>query len=133
MSIVAAKTASFVRGTPLKLHQSKTRISRTPVRLTPCAKYGDKDQYFDLDNLEDTVGSWDLYGQQDEKRYPDIQNEFFERAGSSLSRKEAIRSLLFIAGAGTFVLFGLKGSKDANLPIIKGPQTSGEKGPRGKI
>jgi len=66
-------------------------------------------------------------------RYPELQNEFFERAGSSLSRKEAIRSLLFAAGLGSFLLFGIKGSKDANLPIIKGPQTSGEKGPRAKI
>eukprot|EP00210_Caulerpa_lentillifera_P006791 g6490.t1 len=133
MSVVAAKSASFVRGTPLKTPPAKSRISRTPASVTPRAKYGDADQYFDLNDLEDTVGSWDLYGQQDEKRYPEIQNEFFERAGSSLSRKEAIRSLLFIAGAGAFVLFGLKGSVDADLPIIKGPKTSGEKGPRGKI
>jgi len=68
MSLVAAKSASFVRGTPLKTPPAKGRISRTPASVIPRAKYGDGDQYFDLNDLEDTVGSWDLYGQQDEKR-----------------------------------------------------------------
>ena len=44
-----------------------------------------------------------------------------------------MRGVLLLGGAAAFSLFGLKGAADADLPIIKGPQTSGEKGPRGKI
>ena len=44
-----------------------------------------------------------------------------------------MRGVLVLGGAAAFTLFGLKGADDANLPIIKGPQTKGEKGPRGKI
>ena len=33
-----------------------------------------------MQDLENTVGSWDMYGQEDEKRYNGLQSEFFERA-----------------------------------------------------
>jgi hypothetical protein len=42
-------------------------------------------------DLENTTGSWDLYGQDDNKRYPGMQNEFFNRAGDILKRREALR------------------------------------------
>ena len=48
-----------------------------------------------VQDLEDTAGSWDLYGQEDTKRYPGIQAEFFERAAGPLTRRNSI--LGFIA------------------------------------
>lgn len=66
-------------------------------------------------------------------RYPQLQNDFFERAGTQLSRKEALRAILTGAGGAAFLFYGLKGASDVNLPITKGPKTKGEKGPRGKI
>jgi hypothetical protein len=33
-----------------------------------------------VQDLEDTTGSWELYGTDDDRRYPSLQNEFFERA-----------------------------------------------------
>ncbi len=36
-------------------------------------------------------------------------------------------------GVGAIATFGLKGSKDANLPITKGPQTTGENGKGGSV
>jgi CBS-domain-containing membrane protein len=42
-----------------------------------------------------------------------------------------LRLLFAAVGAGAIVTYGLKGSKDANLPIIKGPQTAGENGKGG--
>ena len=45
-------------------------------------------------DLENTVGSWDLYGQQDEKRYPGIQAEFFERAAAPVTRRESAYALI---------------------------------------
>ena len=41
-------------------------------------------------DLENTAGSWDLYGQTDERRYPGIQAEFFERAAAPLTRRESV-------------------------------------------
>lgn len=37
------------------------------------AKYGDESQYFDLQDLENTVGSWDMYGQDTKDRYNGLQ------------------------------------------------------------
>ena len=68
MSLAAAKSSAFMRGTPLRTTPPRPRAPRLPAYVAPCAKYGEGDQYFDLDDLEDTVGSWDMYGQQDEKR-----------------------------------------------------------------
>lgn len=45
-------------------------------------------------DLENTTGSWDLYGQDSDKRYPAMQAEFFERAGDILKRREALRGFV---------------------------------------
>lgn len=66
MSLTAAKASSFV-GTQIRVCAPKSRPQRLHSTM-PRAKYGDPDQYFDLDDLESTVGSWDMYGQQDDKR-----------------------------------------------------------------
>ena len=50
-----------------------------------------------LQDLENTAGSWDLYGQEDRKRYPDLQAEFFQRAAQPVSRRD---SVLGFVGAG---------------------------------
>lgn len=81
MSLAAAKASTFVRGTPLKATAPRPRVQRHAPSLAPRAKYGDADQFFDLNDLEDTVGSWDLYGQQDEKR----QGVLFDLMGLSVT------------------------------------------------
>jgi len=58
------------------------------------AKYGDESIYFDLEDIENTSGSWDMYGTDVEKRYPDLQNEFFERAGTGIARREALLGIV---------------------------------------
>ena len=45
-------------------------------------------------DLENTVGSWEMYGVEDSKRYPQIQAEFFERSAGPLTRREAMYSFL---------------------------------------
>lgn len=45
-------------------------------------------------DLENTTGSWDLYGQDDAKRYPAMQNEFFNNAADILKRREALRGFV---------------------------------------
>lgn len=51
-------------------------------------------------DLENTAGSWDLYGQQDERRYPGLQAEFFERAAGPLTRRESVYA--FVAASMPF-------------------------------
>ena len=43
-----------------------------------------------LQDLENSAGSWDLYGTEDERRYPGLQAEFFQRAAAPLRRREAL-------------------------------------------
>ena len=49
-----------------------------------------------LQDLEDTTGSWELYGQEDDKRYPSLQAEFFNRAAGPLTRRESILAFTFV-------------------------------------
>lgn len=129
------KASTFVRGTPVRHTAARASARRAPARvLSPVrAKYGDESQFFDLDDLENTVGSWDLYGQEDEKRYPGIQAEFFQRAAAPLARREALYSFLAITFSAGVLLWGAKGSKDVSLPINVGPQNPPVVGPRGRI
>jgi len=134
MSLVAAaKTSTFVRGTPVQRQVARPTARRAP-RVAPArAKYGDESQYFDLDDIENTAGSWDLYGQEDDKRYPGLQAEFFNRAAGPLTRRESLLAFLGLGSVSSILLWGAKGSKDIKLPIQNGPQKGGEPGPRGKI
>lgn len=72
------------------------------------------------------------YGQDDKSRYNALQSEFFERAAGGLNRREYLLGLVALGGGGSILTWGLKGSKDAKLPITLGPQTGGEPGPRGR-
>lgn len=58
-------------------------------------------------DLENTVGAWDMYGQEDSKRYPDMQNEFFERAAGSLASRTAMMRFLFLGVPPNTFLFML--------------------------
>ena len=97
-----------------------------------CAKYGDESIYFDLNDLENTIGSWDMYGQEDKNRYNSLQSEFFQRAAAGLSRREYLLGLVS-AGAAGILLWGAKGSKMVQLPITVGPKNAPVAGPRGRL
>jgi photosystem I subunit VI len=84
-----------------------------------------------LNDLENTIGSWDMYGQDSTQRYNSLQSEFFTRAAGGLTRREYLLGLCAL-GAGGILVWGAKGSKDAKLPITVGPQKGGEPGPRGR-
>merc|ERR1711966_520053 len=96
------------------------------------AEYGDESVYFDLKDVENTAGSWDMYGVDSTKRYPDRQSEFFENAADALSRREAMFGFLALGGGLSIMLWGAEASK-LDLPITKGPQKTPEVGPRGRL
>eukprot|EP00775_Hariotina_reticulata_P008894 gene8894-9071_t len=118
----------------LRAAASRPRVTTRSTRAVKvCAKYGENSRYFDLNDIENTTGSWDLYGQDSDKRYPGMQNEFFNRAGDVLKRREALRGFVALLSLGGIVAYGVKGAKDSKLPIMIGPQTSGENGKGGSV
>merc|ERR1719231_1197768 len=46
--------------------------------------------------MENTIGSWDMYGQDEKRRYPVMQEEFFNRAGQALNRRESMLAFCII-------------------------------------
>uniref|UniRef100_A0A7S0WYA1 Photosystem I reaction center subunit VI, chloroplastic n=1 Tax=Chlamydomonas leiostraca TaxID=1034604 RepID=A0A7S0WYA1_9CHLO len=94
--------------------------SRRVVQVN--AKYGQESRYFDLKDMENTTGSWDMYGVDESKRYPDNQSKFFVQAADIISRREALNAFVALSGIGAIATFGLKGAADAKLPITTGPQ-----------
>merc|ERR1711904_638826 len=85
------------------------------------AKYGDDGKYFDLDDIENTAGSWDMYGLDEGVKHPVSQAEFFERATFGLQRREALLGFIALGGGSSLLVWGGLGSKQAGLPITKGP------------
>ena len=74
-----------------------------------------------MQDLENTSGSWDMYGLEEGVKYPVSQEEFFKRASFGLARREALLGFIALGGGGAILTWGLKGSADAELPITKGP------------
>ncbi|KAI8112914.1 hypothetical protein M9434_004234 [Picochlorum sp. BPE23] len=130
-ALAATKTCTFVRGTKAIVSQKKATKAVRGTRVM--AKYGEEGRLFDLSDLENTVGSWDMYGQEDEKRYNGLQSEFFERAAGGLTRREYLNALVALGGGAALLIWGAKGAKDANLPITIGPQKEAQPGPRGRL
>ncbi|QDZ24627.1 subunit H of photosystem I [Chloropicon primus] len=85
------------------------------------AKYGDDGKYFDLNDIENTSGAWDMYGLEEGVKYPVSQEEFFKRASFGLARREALLGFITLGGGGAILTWGALGSKQAGLPITKGP------------
>uniref|UniRef100_A0AC62AEM1 Psah1 n=2 Tax=Eukaryota TaxID=2759 RepID=A0AC62AEM1_DUNTE len=106
-----------------------------PVRrsVKVCAKYGEQSKYFDLQDLENTTGAWDMYGVDEKKRYPGMQEEFFQRATDAVSRRESLNGFVALSGIAAIALFGLKGASTLELPITKGPRDGKTENGKGGI
>nr|6SL5_H Chain H, PsaH [Dunaliella salina] len=91
-------------------------------------------KYFDVQDLENTTGAWDLYGVDEMKRYPGLQEEFFQRATDAVSRREALNGFVALsAGVASIALFG-KGASTLELPIgTKGPRMEKTENGKGGI
>merc|ERR1719213_856587 len=99
-----------------------TRVSSLRKTISVNAKYGDESVYFDLDDMENTAGSWEMYGRDGKKRYPALQEDFFIRVGQALNRRAAMLAFCAMSGTAAVLAWGAKGSIDAKLPITIGPQ-----------
>merc|ERR1712039_680313 len=114
------------------IHKKKSSTNFTrPISVK--SKYGDKSIYFDLDDMENTTGSWEMYGYDEKNRYPAMQEQFFAKAGQALNRRESMYAFVAVLGTASLLIWGVKGSQDAKLPITIGPKQAPKVGPRGRV
>merc|ERR1719161_1334878 len=106
-----------------RFRNSRISLALSSHKIFPVlSKYGDESIYFDLDDMENTVGSWEMYGEDGKKRYPSIQEDSVIRVGKALNRRSAMLAFCAMSGAVSVIAWGAKGSRDAKLPITIGLQ-----------
>ncbi|XP_030526523.1 photosystem I reaction center subunit VI-1, chloroplastic-like isoform X2 [Rhodamnia argentea] len=118
-----------------KLHLKPTTQSLKPKSLMSgavVAKYGDKSVYFDLEDLGNTTGQWDLYGSDAPSPYNPLQSKFSETFARPFTKRGLLLKFLILGGGSTLAYFSATASGNI-LPIKKGPQLPPKLGPRGKI
>ncbi|KAL8170768.1 hypothetical protein V2J09_022572 [Rumex salicifolius] len=96
------------------------------------AKYGEKSVYFDLEDLGNTTGQWDLYGSDAPSPYNPLQSKFFETFAAPFTKRGLLLKFL-ILGGGSLLAYVSATAPPELLPIKKGPQLPPKPGPRGKI
>ncbi|CAN4100239.1 unnamed protein product [Withania somnifera] len=96
------------------------------------AKYGDKSVFFDLEDLGNTTGQWDLYGSDAPSPYNSLQSKFFETFAAPFTKRDLLLKFLILGGGSTLAYFSSTAPGDI-LPIKKGPQLPPKLGPYGKI
>ncbi|KAK9142616.1 hypothetical protein Scep_007519 [Stephania cephalantha] len=124
---------SSLSGTKLSVKPTRRVVSRTNLRSgAVVAKYGEKSVYFDLDDIANTTGQWDLYGSDAPSPYNSLQSKFFETFAAPFTKRGLLLKFLILGGGFTLAYFSSTASGDY-LPIKKGPQLPPKPGPRGKI
>ncbi|KQK04921.1 photosystem I reaction center subunit VI, chloroplastic [Brachypodium distachyon] len=112
---------------------SLCRSTRRPARgVAVQAKYGEKSVYFDLDDIGNTTGQWDLYGSDAPSPYNGLQSKFFQTFAAPFTKRGLLLKFLLLGGGSLIAYLGATTSPDL-LPIKKGPQLPPTPGPRGKI
>ncbi|CAN6925815.1 unnamed protein product [Brassica oleracea] len=96
------------------------------------AKYGDKSVEFDLEDLGNTTGQWDLYGSDAPSLYNPLQSKFFETFAAPFTKRGLLLKFL-ILGGGSLLTYVSASSTGDVLPIKRGPQEKPKLGPRGKL
>ncbi|XP_073115245.1 photosystem I reaction center subunit VI, chloroplastic isoform X2 [Elaeis guineensis] len=113
---VKGLAGSSFNGTKLAVRPPRRTHPRPNLRsgtATVVAKYGEKSVYFDLEDLGNTTGQWDLYGSDAPSPYNPLQ--------------------FLILGGGSLLAYLSSTASGDILPIKKGPQLPPTKGPRDKI
>ncbi|MED6146753.1 Photosystem I reaction center subunit VI-2, chloroplastic [Stylosanthes scabra] len=124
---------SSLTGTKLSFKSSHQTLKSKKFRSgAVVAKYGDKSVYFDLEDIGNTTGQWDLYGSDAPSPYNPLQSKFFETFAAPFTKRGLLLKFLILGGGSTLAYFSATASGDI-LPIKKGPQLPPKLGPRGKI
>ncbi|KAK6914878.1 Photosystem I PsaH, reaction centre subunit VI [Dillenia turbinata] len=124
---------SSLTGTKLHLKPSRRNLRVNNGRSGAIvAKYGEKSVYFDLEDLGNTTGQWDLYGSDAPSPYNPLQSKFFETFAAPFTKRGLLLKFLILGGGSALAYLSSTASGDI-LPIKKGPQLPPKPGPRGKI
>ncbi|KAJ6792460.1 photosystem I reaction center subunit VI-1, chloroplastic [Iris pallida] len=123
---------SSLKGTKLSFRSPQRLSTRTNTKRSVVAKYGEKSVYFDLEDLGNTTGQWDLYGSDAPSPYNPLQSKFFETFAAPFTKRGLLLKFLILGGGSTLAYLSSTASGDI-LPIKKGPQLPPKLGPRGKI
>ncbi|KAI7985435.1 hypothetical protein LOK49_LG14G01910 [Camellia lanceoleosa] len=118
---VKGLSGSSLTGTKLRLKPSRQTFRPTTSKV-----------YFDLEDLGNTTGQWDLYGSDAPSPYNPLQSKFFETFAAPFTKRGFLLKFLILGGGATLAYFSATASPDL-LPISKGPQLPPKLGPRGKI
>ncbi|TJX35028.1 hypothetical protein E8P77_34575, partial [Soehngenia saccharolytica] len=116
----------------LSMRSRRLRMPKSSKRSVVVAKYGDKSVYFDLDDISNTTGAWDLYGSDAPSPYNPLQSKFFETFAGPFTKRGLLLKFLVLGGGAALAYASTNATGDI-LPIVKGPQAPPTLGPRGKI
>ncbi|KAM7480464.1 hypothetical protein LguiA_028677 [Lonicera macranthoides] len=132
-TVVKGLGGSSITGTKLHIKPSRQSFRTTNYKTgAVVAKYGDKSVYFDLEDLGNTTGQWDLYGSDAPSPYNSLQSKFFETFAAPFTKRGLLLKFILLGGGSTLAYLSATASDDI-LPIKKGPQLPPKLGPRGKI
>ncbi|GAV64463.1 PSI_PsaH domain-containing protein [Cephalotus follicularis] len=124
---------SFLTGTKLNVKPSCQSLKPKSFKAgAVVAKYGDKSVYFDLEDLGNTTGQWDLYGSDAPSPYNSLQSKFFETFAAPFTKRGLLLKFLILGGGSIIAYLSVTASDDI-LPIKKGPQLPPKLGPRDKL
>eukprot|EP01018_Ginkgo_biloba_P029880 Gb_06981 [translate_table: standard] len=124
---------STITGQKISISSSRLAMPRASKRRgVAVAKYGDKSVYFNLEDIGNTTGAWDLYGSDGPSPYNPLQSKFFETFGGAFTKRGLLLKFLVLGGGGALAYLSATATGDI-LPIKKGPQQPPVPGPRGKI
>ncbi|KAL6609363.1 hypothetical protein ACP70R_039332 [Stipagrostis hirtigluma subsp. patula] len=131
---VKGLAGSSISGRKLAVRPSPRAVCRSTrrPRAAVVAKYGEKSVYFDLDDIGNTTGQWDLYGSDAPSPYNPLQSKFFETFAGPFTKRGLLLKFLLLGGGSLLAYVSASASPDL-LPIKKGPQLPPQMGPRGKI
>eukprot|EP00270_Netrium_digitus_P008753 TRINITY_DN262_c0_g1_i2.p1 TRINITY_DN262_c0_g1~~TRINITY_DN262_c0_g1_i2.p1 ORF type:complete len:138 (-),score=29.33 TRINITY_DN262_c0_g1_i2:282-695(-) len=134
LALTAASSTAASRFCGQKLSiKSAVKSSKASIRLPAVrAKYGDESVYFDLKDIGNTTGSWDLYGSDGPSPYNGLQAKFFETFAGAFTKRGILLKFLVLGGAGAIGYVSSNASADL-LPIAKGPQEPSKPGPRDRL
>nr|AEQ39067.1 putative photosystem I psaH protein [Wolffia arrhiza] len=132
-TIARPVNAKGLSGSKLPIKPARTSLPRRNLRQgSVVAKYGDKSVYFDLNDIPNTTGQWDLYGSDSPSPYNSLQSKFFETFAAPFTKRGLLLKFLILGGGFTVAYESSTASGDL-LPIKKGPQEPPKLGPRDKI
>ncbi|KAL9232090.1 hypothetical protein vseg_007235 [Gypsophila vaccaria] len=130
---VKGLAGSSIAGTRLVVKPTRVSVKSNNSRSgAVVAKYGDKSVYFDLEDIANTTGQWDLYGSDAPSPYNSLQSKFFETFAAPFTKRGLLLKFLILGGGSLLTYVSATAPPDV-LPIKKGPQLPPKLGPRGKI